>query len=329
MLVVLSGIFFSLLGAWYYFSAISKPLEFSDELFVIKRGESLSAIAARLQKKGVIGEPYTLKIYARFHGLGTRIKAGEYKFPDGISLIEFVDRLVSGKGQVGIKITIIEGWTFDQMRGEINAAPKLEKITLDWSDQQIMEAMGFPELHPEGRFYPDTYHYRLGDSDISLYKKAFTLLQEKLDNAWSSRKGNLQIKNRNEALILASIIEKETQARDEQAHISGVFDNRLRKGMRLQSDPTVIYGIGDEYDGDITRKHLKTDTPYNSYTRYGLPPTPICLVGSDSLFAAVNPINTKSLYFVAKGKGRHKFSETLKQHNAAVKKYILGKKSDG
>jgi UPF0755 protein len=329
LLILLSGAALTFLGSWYYFSEISKPLRFADDVFIIKRGESLSSIANRLNNQGVIREPYTLKVYARLNKIGTRIKAGEYRFPDGISLVELADRLVTGKGQIGIKITIIEGWTFAQMREAINAAPKLKKYTLQWTDQQIMEEMGLPGTHPEGQFYPDTYHYRLGDSDISIYKKAFTLMQESLDEAWSRRQPDLQIKSRDEALILASIIEKETQVREEQPHISGVFDNRLRMGMRLQTDQTVIYGIVEEYDGDITRKHLKTDTPYNTYTRYGLPPTPICLVGDDSLYAAVHPKKTKSLYFVARGEGRHKFSETLEQHNAAVRKYILGKKDDG
>ncbi len=323
VLVALLAVIVVLCLFWYYNSTISKPLKFTNQTFLVARGESLTSIVNRLVDHQVIDEPYSLRIYARLHALETRVKAGEYRFPDGISVAELMHRLVSGKGQVGIKITIIEGWTFAQMRAFINAAPKLEKTTLSWSDQQIMQAMGHPQLHPEGQFYPETYHYHRGDSDISVYKEAFKLMQEELDRVWANRADNLQIKNRYQALILASIIEKETQDRSEQSHIAGVFNNRLRIGMRLQTDPTVIYGLGREYKGNITRKHLKTDTPYNTYTRYGLPPTPISLPGHDSLRAAVHPKTTRSLYFVAMGAGKHKFSETLKQHNAAVRKYIF------
>ena len=322
VLIALVGALMALLVVGYYLSAISKPLDFGDEAFLISRGESLSAIANRLVEDKIIEEPYTLKLHARLNALGTRIKAGEYKFPQGISLADFVDRLVSGKGQIGIRITFIEGWTFKQMRETIRAAPKLKITTLGWSDQQIMQAMGHSGLHPEGQFYPDTYYYRRGDDDLSIYKKAFLLMQDQLDAVWENRQRNLQIKTRYEALILASIIEKETWIRDERPLISGVFSNRLKVGMRLQTDPTVIYGAGAKYKGKITYKHLKTDTPYNTYMRYGLPPTPISLPGYDSLEAAVNPKKTKSFYFVAIGKGRHKFSETLKEHNAAVRKYI-------
>lgn len=325
LLVALLSLIFVLVIFGYYISQLSKPREFGDRPFLVTHGESLTAIAERLVSNKVINEPYSLRIHARLNGLATRIKAGEYRFPKGISLAEFMHRLVSGKGQIGIKITIIEGRTFKQMRALINVAPKLKKTTLYWSDEQIMQAMGHPQLHPEGQFFPETYHYRSGDSDIFVYKKAFALMQKKLDSVWEDRADNLQIKNRYQALILASIIEKETQNRAEQPHIAGVFDNRLRMGMRLQTDPTVIYGLGSAYKGNITRKHLKIDTPYNTYTRYGLPPTPISLPGHDSLSAAVNPKKSKSLYFVAMGGGRHKFSATLKAHNAAVRKYILKK----
>ncbi len=325
-LATLLSLIFALSVFGYYASALSKPRQFGNETFLVKRGESLTAIAERLVNKQIIDESYSFRIHARLNGLETRIKAGEYRFPESMSLTEFIQRLVAGKGQIGIKITIIEGWTFRQMREHINAAPKLNKTTFNWSDQQIMQAMGHPQIHPEGQFFPETYHYRKGGSDIAIYKEAFDLMQNKLDSVWAKRADNLQIKNRDQALILASIIEKETQNRAEQPHISGVFDNRLRKGMRLQTDPTVIYGLGADYKGNITRKHLKTDTPYNTYTRYGLPLTPISLPGYDSLHAAVNPKKTKSFYFVAMGGGKHKFSATLKEHNAAVRKYILKKK---
>ncbi len=329
VVVFLSGLIIFLCAAGYYAAAVSKPLSFGGAEFSVSYGESLSSIANRLVDSKIIPEPYTLKLYARLNQFGTQIKAGEYKFPEGISLPDLVDRLVSGQGQIDIRITFIEGWTFKRMRTVINATATLKTTTANWSDQQIMAAMGHPALHPEGQFYPDTYHYRLGDSDLSIYRKAFALMQEKLDSAWANRPPDLHLKSRYEALILASIIEKESWIRDEQPQISGVFANRLRRGMRLQTDPTVIYGIGENYDGNITRRHLKTDTPYNTYTRHGLPPTPISLPGSDALYAALHPEQTEALYFVAKGGGRHEFSNTLEEHNAAVKKYILSRKNDG
>ncbi len=313
------------IGVGYYHFAINQSLEISDDVFVVERGDTLSAVLDKMLGIGMIDEPHTLKIHASLNDLTTEIKAGEYVFPDGITPAELLQRLVLGQGQQGNRITIIEGWTFKQMRETIGRVPKLIHTTRGWTDQKIMAALGAPDLHPEGRFYPDTYYYRRDDPDIKIFKAAFDHMEDRLDQAWSQRKEKLEIKNRDEALILASIIEKETQAEEEQEEISGVFNNRLRIGMRLQTDPTVIYGIGDAYKGNITKKHLKTDTPYNTYTRYGLPPTPICLPGYSSLHAAVNPRETEALYMVAMGGGRHKFSKTLEEHNAAVRKYILKK----
>jgi UPF0755 protein len=182
-------------------------------------------------------------------------------------------------------------------------------------------------LHPEGRFFPDTYVYDYGSSDLDILRRANARMEEILADVWPQRQDNLPIKSAEEALILASIIEKETSVAEERPMIAGVFVNRLRRGMKLQTDPTVIYGIGDAFDGNLTRKHLRTDTPYNTYTRKGLPPTPIAAVGRAALMAAVNPATTKALYFVAKGDGSHQFSETLEQHNAAVKQFQLNKRS--
>ncbi len=314
-----------LAAVWFYYYSISKPLQFGDEVYLIERGKSVSQIARDLVDQGILPEPWSLKLYVRFNKVGHLIQAGEYKFPDGIRLSEFVDRLVTGQGQIAVRITLIEGWTFRQMREAINEAPKLKKITTDWSDDRIMEELGHSGLHPEGQFYPDTYEYRHGDMDLSIYRKSFLLMRDKLEQAWQQRDDDIQVKNRYEALILASIIEKESQAPEEQPLISAVFNNRLRLRMRLQADPTIIYGMGDDYKGRIRRKHLKADTPYNTYTRSGLTPTPISLPGQGALMAAVNPAKSKSLYFVASGGGRHHFSDTLEEHNAAVRKYILKK----
>ena len=330
------GLLFALASAivisvftWQYLSAISKPLEFGQVSFLVKRGDTLSSIANRLVELGITEETLSIRVYARLNQVGSHILAGEYRFPEQITVSEFVHSLESGKNQIGIRLTIVEGWTFRQMREEINRASKLELTTSSWSDQEIMAELGFPKLHPEGQFYPDTYHYRLGDSDLMIFRKAFDLMQERVDRAWENRLPEIEIHSRYQALVMASIIEKESGVWEEQPEISGVFNNRLRLNMKLQTDPTVIYGIGDKYKGNITRKHLETDTPYNTYTRKGLPPTPIALPGESAILAAVNPLETESLYFVAKGEGKHKFSRTLQEHNAAVKKYILDRKKDG
>ncbi len=315
-------------GYWYHSRAVTKQLSFTYDTFLINSGDTLNGIADRLVSEGVLTEPWSLRLLAKWRGIGGSIQAGEYKFPERMDLREFLDRIVTGKGQIDVKITIVEGWTFQQMRQALKQAPKLKQVTADWSDQQIMTTLGYPDLHPEGQFYPDTFYYRANDTDLEILEKSFALMQQKLAQAWQSRASDLPLDDPYQVLILASIIEKETQVREEQPTIAGVFMNRLNKGMRLQTDPTVIYGIGDAYDGDITREHLNTDTPYNTYTRSGLTPTPISLPGEDSLMATVKPSKTDAYYFVAKGGGRHKFSRTLKEHNAAVRKYILGKSDE-
>ncbi|MGB5705271.1 MAG: endolytic transglycosylase MltG [Arenicellales bacterium] len=319
------AVFGSVTGYWYFTRAVNKQLNLSDNTFVIERGETLNGIAQRLVGEGTLPEPWSLRLLAKQKGLGHSIQAGEYQFPESMNLREFLDRIVHGKGQVDVRVTIVEGWTFKQMREALKQAPRLRHLTAEWSDERIMEALGYPDLHPEGQFYPDTFHYRTNDTDLEILRKSFELMQQKLELAWQQRAKDLPLDDPYQALILASIIEKETQVREEQSTIAGVFMNRLKKGMRLQTDPTVIYGIGEDFDGDITREHLKTDTPYNTYTRGGLTPTPISLPGEDSLMATVKPSETDAFYFVAKGGGRHQFSKTLKEHNAAVRKYILGK----
>jgi UPF0755 protein len=312
-------------GGWFYFGqAVNEPLDFGEGTFLVEQGETLNGISQRLTDSGVTPEPWSLRLLARLKG-GYHIMAGEYEFPQQMSLSEFLDRIVSGKGQVDVKITIVEGWTFRQMRDALADAPGLRHVTVDWPDSRIMESLGYPQTHPEGQFYPDTYYYRKNDPDLAIYRKAFDLMQSRLAETWAQRDPDLPLDNPYEVLILASIIEKETQVREEQPTIAGVFFNRLAKGMRLQTDPTVIYGVGEAFDGDLTRRHLDTDTPYNTYTRAGLTPTPISLPGMDSLMAVVQPEQTDAFYFVASGGGRHHFSRTLKEHNRAVRKYILGK----
>ena len=302
--------------------AINRPLDFGDQTWVIKPGDTLGQVATQLVERDVIAQTALLKLLAYRGDRGRRIRFGEYRFPPGTSLREFLQRIVRGQGRVGIKVTILEGWTFSRMRAHLRDARKLKQITATMSDQQIMAQLGHPELHPEGRFFPDTYAYTAGESDLSIYRKAFELMQKKLDYAWENRDDDLILADKDEALIMASIIEKESWVAEEKRKIAGVFYNRLKKKMRLQTDPTVIYGLGAKFNGNLTRAHLKADTPYNTYTRKGFPPTPISLPGDDSLAATMHPEHTDAYYFVAKGGGLHQFSVTLAQHNKAVWEHI-------
>ncbi len=306
----------------YLAQAAYRPRDFGEQTWTIARGDTLAQITAQLLAREVIGETLSWRLLARLDGLGTRLRVGEYRFPKAISLNRFLRNIAAGKGQVGIKITILEGWNFAKMRAELRAAAHLKPSTASMSAAQIMAALEHPDLHPEGRFFPDTYHYTAGATDLSVYRQAFDLMREKLDVAWQNRADNLAIDSKTGALILASIIEKESYVAAEQRKVSGVFHNRLEQGMRLQADPTVIYGLGDKYRGNITRAHLKTRTKYNTYTNAGLPPTPISLPGMSALQAATQPLRTEDLYFVAKGRGLHTFSQTLREHNKAVRAYI-------
>lgn len=274
------------------------------------------------QKKVISGDgSIPLRVVARLNNLERQIRAGEYSFPKAISLSEFLRLIARGESQVGVKVTIIEGWTFRQMREQLRNAPKLKQASTDMTDRQIMTYLGYPGLFAEGRFFPDTYSYTSQHTDLSIYRQAFQLMKEKLDFAWKHRDTNLPIKTKDEMLTMASIIEKESQVLEEQPWIASVFYNRLRKGMRLQADPTVIYGMGDLYKDSTTRIDLQTDSPYNTYRRSGLTPTPISLPGASAINAAAHPAKTDDYYFVATGDGRHDFSETLEEHNKAVQKY--------
>jgi UPF0755 protein len=220
-------------------------------------------------------------------------------------------------------LKIVEGWSFKQVLEALHAAPKLTHSLQGLGPKQIMAMLGYPNVHPEGRFFPDTYYYPSGMSDLLILQRAYQKMEKILDEEWEARAGDLPVRTRDEALTLASIVEKETGKPEERGLIAGVFVQRLRTGMKLQTDPTVIYGLGDKYKGNITLAHLRTPTPYNTYTRKGLPPTPIAMPGREAIHAALNPENTRALYFVSRGDGSHVFSETLEQHNAAVQKYQL------
>lgn len=308
--------------------SLNSPLAPDANLYTVERGQSLKGVARTLKQRGLIDEIYSLQVYARFKGVAGDIKAGQYRFEDGINLIGVLEKMVAGD-VVRYQVQFIEGWTFSQMREALYAHPELEHRTLSLSDDQIMESLGLGGEHPEGRFFPDTYIFFAGDTDLEILERAHGAMIRTLEEAWEMRVDDLPITTPYEALILASIIEKETGLGSERGTISGVFVNRLRKRMRLQTDPTVIYGMGERFDGNIRRRDLVEDTPYNTYTRGGLPPTPIAMPGRDSLFAAVKPEETDYIYFVSRGDGSHKFSVTLDEHNAAVNKYQRRRRSGG
>jgi UPF0755 protein len=298
----------------------------NDVNFTVKPGSNLSKVSQEVSRRKLTDlPPIYLDIYGRLEGRAHLIKTGEYQLQVGTTLPQFLDQLVEGK-VIQYSMTIIEGMTAQQTITAVQSHPNITKTIENLDGQTAMALLDKPETHAEGWFYPETYYFPSGTTDIAFLKRAHYQMVKALDKAWEDRAENLPYDSAYEALIMASIIEKETGIAEERAEIAGVFVRRLNKGMRLQTDPTVIYGLGETFDGNLRRKDLKTDTPYNTYTRHGLPPTPIALASIESLEAALHPADGKSLYFVATGKeGRHKFSSNLKDHNNAVRRYQLKK----
>ncbi|MGA9854199.1 MAG: endolytic transglycosylase MltG [Gammaproteobacteria bacterium] len=288
----------------------------------VQPGESLRLVAAHLHAQGVLPHPLDLVLLARLRGDADAIRAGEYLVEPGTSVAALLELLKSGK-VVMHSLTLVEGWTFAQILMNVENDPSLSH-TLDGVDATVvMSKLGHIGENPEGRFYPDTYQFPKGTSDVAFLERAYRAMQEHLNTAWQVRAADLPYKSPYDALIMASIIEKETAQPQERGEIAGVFVRRLQKGMKLQSDPTVIYGLGAQYHGKITYKDLRTDTPYNTYTRNGLPPTPICMPSLASIEAALHPTPGDALYFVARGDGTHQFSATLAEQTAAVQKYQI------
>lgn len=289
----------------------------------IQRGASLRAVATDLQVKGLMDRPLVWIAWARLTGRTAGLKAGEYRLVPGTTPRTLLRQLSSGQVLLH-SITFIEGSTFADVRKLLAANPAVQSRFAHAGSEEIMRALGEPDVHPEGQFFPDTYHFARNTTDLELLALAHQRMKTELQSAWEARAPDLPLASQYEVLILASIIEKETALENERAQISGVFIERLRRGMRLQTDPTVIYGIGTAYDGNIRRTDLTRDTPYNTYTRSGLPPTPIALPGLESLRAAVQPKMTGAIFFVATGKGdgSHFFSATLAEHEAAVRRYL-------
>lgn len=288
----------------------------------IPPGRSVRGIAQDLAELQLIDNPWYFEILARSTGAAARLQAGEYRLEPGLLPESLLQLLASGK-VMQHTLTIVEGWTFRQMLDAVRAHPVLTQSLRNKSVRDIMAALERKGEHPEGRFLPDTYHFPRGMTDVDFLGRAYAAMQKALVREWAERAPELPFKTAYEALILASIVEKETGIAAERPRIAGVFVRRLKQGMRLQTDPTVIYGLGERFDGDIRSNDLRVDTPYNTYTRDGLPPTPIALPGLDAIRAVLHPADGKELYFVAKGDGSHQFSATLEEHTRAVRLYQL------
>lgn len=312
----------ALTASGYLYWSSRQPVLSGSDSFTINPGTGVKQVAAKLVDENVLDEPYTFILWSYVNDYTSRIRAGEYAIPDDVSVEGLLVLFASGK-VIQRSVTFIEGWTFEQFRDALYGAEKLRIETRGLDGEQVMNRLSDSGQVPEGRFFPDTYYYTAGMSDLDILARAHAAMRRILEEEWNNRDAPTILRNKDEALVLASIIEKETGRDDERRTIAAVFHNRLGKGMRLQTDPTVIYGLGDEFDGNLTRAHLDSDTPYNTYTRAGLPPTPIAMPGRASIHAALNPDASRALYFVSRGDGSHVFSDTLEEHNRNVVKYQI------
>jgi len=301
---------------------VTQPLQIEqDQIFTLKSGTSFNRVLAQLTEQGWIKSNDVSRLVRRLHPELTQLKAGTYLLQPGLNLTQALELLKSGK-EHQFAITFVEGSTFKEWREALVGASHLEHELTGLSEADIAVKLGLEHEKLEGLLLAETYHYTFGTSDLDILKRASSKLQQVLNIQWEKRQDKLPLKTPYEALILASIIEKETAVEEERERVASVFVNRLNKRMRLQTDPTVIYGMGDKYDGNIRKKDLRTPTPYNTYTIFGLPPTPIAMPGEASIEAALNPESSKYLYFVASGTGGHVFSKSLAEHNRAVRAYL-------
>jgi len=314
-------LFTALLGgsaAWWLNQSLTLPgaaVELS-----IEPGTSVRSVAQLVRDAGADVNPALLYWWFRLFGQSRQIRAGSYEIEAGASPRSLLQKLVRGEETLRV-VTLVEGWNFQQVRSALAKAEQLKPDSRDMPDYLIMKVLGRPGVHPEGRFFPDTYAYAKGSSDLALLARAMHAMDRNLEAAWRQHLPDSPLKTPEQALILASIIEKESSRAADRPLISSVFANRLRIGMMLQTDPTVIYGMGEAFDGNLRRRDLQKDTPWNTYTRAGLPPTPIAMPGKSALLAAVQPAAGKALYFVARGDGSSAFSSSLEEHNRAVNKY--------
>jgi UPF0755 protein len=317
--LLVAAVIVAVAGTWWWLHrpllTATDPVELS-----IEPGSSPREIADAWVRAGVETRPLALYEWFRWSGQSRRIRAGSYEVPAGTTPIRLLEKMVRGDETQAI-VRFNEGWTFRQVRAELARADSLKQTTATLSDAEVMRAVGAPELSPEGRFHPDTYAYSKGSTDLAVLKRAYRAMQQRLMVAWQERAPDTPLQSPDEALTLASLVEKETGVEADRGLVAGVFVNRLRLGMPLQTDPTIIFGLGATFDGNLRRRDLQTDSPYNTYVRTGLPPTPIAIPGNAALLAAVRPETTKALYFVARGDGSSEFSVTLAEHNRAVNRY--------
>nr|WP_206768691.1 MULTISPECIES: endolytic transglycosylase MltG [Pseudomonas] len=325
--LVLAGL---LLGAsaWKIHSALQQPLNITqEELLDVPNGTTPTGTLKRLEADGLIKDAFWLRIYWRFNLADQPLHSGEYRMVPGMTMEALIGVWKRGD-VVQYSVTLVEGWNFRQVRAALAKDEKLQQTLAGLSDSQVMDRLGHSGVFPEGRFFPDTYRFVRGTTDADLLKKAYDRLDDVLAKEWAQRAADVPYSQPYQALIMASLIEKETGVPQERGQIAGVFVRRLRLGMLLQTDPTVIYGLGERYTGKLTRAHLKEENPYNTYLIPGLPPTPIAMVGREAIHAALNPADGNSLYFVARGDGSHVFSDDLETHNNAVREFQLKRRAD-
>ncbi|HYW57299.1 MAG TPA: endolytic transglycosylase MltG [Polaromonas sp.] len=325
-LVFVAGLAVFAYGGWWLHEPLALKIPPGSQVLdlEIEPGTSAQGVAEDAVASGVDVPPLLLYAWFRLSGQARLLKAGSYEVTPGTTPRKLLSMLVRGEESLK-SITFVEGWNIRQVLAALQKAEALKPDSVGLSHEAIMTQLGKPGVHPEGRFFPDTYTYSKGASDLAVLKRAARAMDKRLEAAWAQRAPDTPLKTPDEALVLASIVEKETGKPSDRAEIGGVFTNRLRMGMLLQTDPTVIYGLGEKFDGNLRRRDLQADTPYNTYTRAGLPPTPIAMPGKAALLAAVKPASTKAIYFVARGDGTSQFSVTLDEHNRAVNKFQRNK----
>ena len=315
-------------SAWKLNSALEQPLDLTQEqLLDVPAGATPTGTFNRLQADNTLQDAFWLRLYWRFNLEGQPLHSGEYRMTPGMTARDLIGLWQRGD-VVQYSLTLVEGWNFRQVRSALAKHEKIEQTLDGLSDSDVMEKLGHPGVFPEGRFFPDTYRFVRGMTDAELLEKAYDRLDKVLAQEWAQRAPDLPYTEPYQALIMASLVEKETGVPQERGQIAGVFVRRMKIGMPLQTDPTVIYGLGERYDGKLTRAHLREPTPYNTYTIPGLPPTPIAMVGREAIYAALHPVSGTSLYFVAKGDGSHTFSDDLDAHNNAVREFQIKRRAD-
>lgn len=325
VLIVALGAVAAGAGAWYWAMQRAVPMNADRVDYLVEPGSSLHSVARAMNEAGIQIDNRAFVALARFSKLDRQIKAGAYEAKKGDTAWQLLERMAQGDMTL-TRLTFVEGWTYRQIRDALRADSNVRQTLDGVSDEELLQRLGAEQSHPEGLFYPDTYVFTPGTSDYDILRRAYHAQMQQLEKLWADREADLPLSSPYEALILASIVEKETGHSADRARVAGVFINRLRIRMPLQTDPTVIYGMGDAYTGRIRKRDLQTDTPWNTYTRGGLPPTPIASSGLASLHAVLHPEKHKYLYFVSRGDGTSEFSETLVAHNRAVAKYILGRR---